>query len=100
MLALLVWGKGGILELLALRRQIQKLEREVRDLREENLRLKGEIKALREEPRLYERPARERYFLKKPGEVILYLPPGEVILYLPPGEEAPAPPPAPEPRKP
>jgi cell division protein FtsB len=91
MLALLVWGKGGILELLALRRQIQKLEREVRDLREENLRLKGEIKALREDPRLYERPARERYFLKKPGEV---------ILYLPPGEEAPAPPPAPEPRKP
>ncbi|MEW6758352.1 MAG: septum formation initiator family protein [Acidobacteriota bacterium] len=77
MLALLVWGKGGILELLALRRQIQKLESEVQGLREENLRLKAEIKALRENPQLYERPARERYFFKKPGEVILYLPPGE-----------------------
>jgi len=87
MLVLLVWGENGILDLLAVRRQIGNLEAEIQRLKEENRRLSEEIRALKSDPSLYERPARERFFLKKPGEKILYLPPGA-----PPPK--PAPPPA------
>lgn len=86
MLVLLVWGKNGILDLLAVRRQIGNLEAEIRRLTETNRRLQEEIRALKADPTLYERPARERFFLKKPGEA---------ILYLPSGAQAPAPAPSP-----
>ncbi len=74
MLVLLVWGENGILDLLAVRRQIRTLEEEIVRLKEENRRLSEEIRALKSDPSLYERPARERFFFKKPGETILYLP--------------------------
>ncbi len=74
MLALLVWGKGGIVDLLALRRQVKELEQEVARIREENDALRVQIQKLQSDPSLYEAPARERLFLKKPGEVVVYLP--------------------------
>ncbi len=75
MLALLVWGKGGLLDLVAMRRQVRDLQEEVRSLEKQNAQLKDEIHRLKKDPGLYEPLARERYFMKKPGEVILYLPP-------------------------
>ena len=74
MLALLVWGNGGILDLLAVHRQIIKLQEDVRSLKEGNTLLKKEIKDLKSDPDMYERVARERYFMKKKGEVVVYLP--------------------------
>ena len=74
MLALLVWGKGGIVDLLALRRQVRELEQEVQRIRDENTALKVQIQKLQTDPSLYEELARERLFLKKPGEVVVYLP--------------------------
>jgi cell division protein FtsB len=58
-----------------MRRQVRDLQREVQALEKENARLKDVIDQLRKDPALYEPLARERYFMKKPGEVILYLPP-------------------------
>ncbi len=75
MLALLVWGKGGLLDLVAMRRQVRDLQNEVRTLEKQNAQLREEIGQLKKDPSLYEPLARERYFMKKPGEVILYLPP-------------------------
>lgn len=75
MAALLVWGRGGILDLTALRKEVGQLKEEVSRLEGENARLRGEIQKLQTDPSSYERLARERFFLKKPGERVLYLPP-------------------------
>ncbi len=75
MLALLVWGNGGVLDLIAMKRETRKLELKVRSLKDENARLLGEIEALKKNPNLYEGIARERFFLKKPGETVLYVTP-------------------------
>lgn len=75
LLALLIWGKGGVLDLVALRRQVRDLQAEVQQLQDQNARLKEQIQTLQSDPSAYEAIARERLFLKKPGEVILYLPP-------------------------
>lgn len=91
MVVLLVWGENGVLDLLAVRRQIRTLEEEIARLREENRRLSEEIRALKSDPSLYERPARERFFFKKPGETILYLPPGTPSPPAPPPPASPAP---------
>jgi cell division protein FtsB len=92
MLALLVWGKGGVVDLFALKKQVRELETEVSHLKAENDRLRLEIQALRTDPSRYESIAREQLFLKKPGEVILYLPPKDQA---PPAKPAAAPPPSP-----
>jgi len=74
MAALLVWGRGGILDLTALRKEVGQLKEEVSKLEQENARLRGEIQKLQTDPSSYEALARERFFLKKPGERVLYLP--------------------------
>lgn len=103
MAALLVWGRGGILDLIALRGQVRGVEAEVKALELENGRLKADIQKLQTEPGIYEGPARERFFMKKPGETVLYLPPGAAPAPQPPVEDAndvnappePSPPPSP-----
>ena len=75
MAALLVWGKGGVLDLIALRKEVKALQGEVSKLEEENARIRAEIQRLQTDPAAYEALARERFFLKKPGEKILYLGP-------------------------
>lgn len=85
MAALLVWGRGGLLDLSALRKEVGQLKAEVSKLEEENSHLRGEIQKLQTDPSAYETLARERFFLKKPGERVLYLP-------VPPASPRPAPP--------
>ena len=75
MAALLVWGKGGVLDLIALRKEVKVLQVEVSKLEEENARIRAEIQRLQTDPTAYEALARERFFLKKPGEKVLYLGP-------------------------
>ena len=75
MLALLIWGKGGIVDLMALHKQVRQLQTEVEKLRQDNDRLREEIRKLQADPSQYEAVARERLFLKKPGEIVVYLPP-------------------------
>ena len=83
MVAVLIWGRGGILDLIELKKQVQGLESEVKALQQENGALKADVNRLQTDPSSYEAPARERFFLKKPGEAVLYLPQ--------PGQKAPAP---------
>lgn len=105
MAALLVWGKGGVLDLVALRKEVRKLQEDVSGLERENARIRAEIQKLQTEPSAYEAVARERFFLKKPGERVLYIPgdgvpsQGDTV----PGTSAspaPAPTPAPAPPSP
>ena len=77
MLALLIWGKGGIVDLMALHKQVRQLQAEVEQLRKDNGRLREEIRRLQTDPSIYEAVARERLFLKKPGEIVVYLPPAQ-----------------------
>ncbi|MGA9752404.1 MAG: septum formation initiator family protein [Acidobacteriota bacterium] len=77
MAALLIWGPGGVLALMALRKQVQSLQVEIQTLQQENGQLKEEIRKLKTDPDTYEKLARELFFLKKPGEQILYLSPAD-----------------------
>lgn len=88
--ALIIWGRGGLLEYLEAREQVAALEAQLRALEEENAALEADIKRLKEHPEVYEAVAREQLFMKKPGEVILYLPPEG-----PTPPQGPAPQPAP-----
>jgi cell division protein FtsB len=97
MAALLVWGRGGILDVIALRKEVRLLQGEVSKLEEENARIRSEINRLQTDPTVYESIARERFFLKKPGERVLYvpggaaLPPPQAPVSTPPPPAAPAP---------
>jgi len=73
MSAFLLWGRGGVLDLLDVRRQAAALETEVCTLRHENERIEDQIRMLETHPEAYEGPAREMLFRKKKGEIVLYL---------------------------
>lgn len=72
--AFIIWGRGGLLEFMSAKRQVAALQAEVKALEDQNSAARAEIAALKAHPELYEKDARERLFMKKPGEVILYLP--------------------------
>lgn len=94
--ALILWGRGGLFDYLKAREQVRALEAQVKALEEENAALEADIRRLRETPEVYEAVARERLFMKKPGEIILYLPQEEGKKALPvPPDLPPADPPAP-----
>ena len=86
MLAVLIWGRGGVLDLIELKHQVRGLEAEVKALQQNNDGLKGDVNRLQTDPSVYEGPARERFFLKKPGEAVLYLPQGSAPK-TPPGSQ-------------
>jgi len=78
LIALLVgalFGNRGMLQLIQQREQSHRIERQIAELRHENARLAGEIRALRSEPRAIERVAREQLGLLKPGETVFLLQP-------------------------
>jgi cell division protein FtsB len=74
MFAFLVWGRGGVLNHMNMRREVSDIEAEIKTLRQENEKLKDEIHLLETDPGVYEGVARQRLFRKKPGEIVLYLP--------------------------
>jgi cell division protein FtsB len=55
------------------RSRLQELNHSVEGLREENNRLRAEIKALREDPRAVEKLAREDLGLSRRGEIVFIL---------------------------
>jgi cell division protein FtsB len=63
----------GLMHVFRERSRLQDLSRSVNGLREENDRLRAEIKALREDPRAVERLAREDLGLSKEGEIVFIL---------------------------
>lgn len=73
----LVWGvlrdDEGVIHVFRERSRLQDLSRSVASLRDENNQLRGEIRALREDPRAVERVAREDLGLSRDGEIVFIL---------------------------
>jgi cell division protein FtsB len=69
-----VFGDNGMLVYANKRNEHQKLEDELKSLREENERLNGRIKALHTDPATIEKEAREQLKYVRKGEVIYTLP--------------------------
>jgi cell division protein FtsB len=72
-----LFGDRGILQLLEQRRKAALLQRDLQELRTENLRLAEEIRALRSDPRAIERIAREQLGLAGPAETVFILREGQ-----------------------
>jgi cell division protein FtsB len=56
-------------------KEVARLQEEIRQLNEENARLASEVSALKSDPRIIERIAREEMGLSRPGELIFKRPP-------------------------
>lgn len=72
-----IWGKGGYKDIKIARQKAEEISRDVERLKSENQALKLEITRLETSPSVYEIPAREKLLMKKPGEIVIYLPPDE-----------------------
>jgi len=68
-----LFGDRGILQLVDQKERAARLAQELEELRAENLRLAGEIQALRMDPRAIERIAREELGLARPGETVFLI---------------------------
>jgi cell division protein FtsB len=78
LLALLVhdvFGDHGFLAMRRTQKEVEKLREEIQQLDQENARLAEEVKALKSDPRIIERIAREEMGLARPGELVFNLPP-------------------------
>ncbi|HMD76036.1 MAG TPA: septum formation initiator family protein [Terracidiphilus sp.] len=75
---LLTWhvinGKHGLQVWQQKRAEDRQLQREIKDLEQENARLRERIERLKSDPDAIEREAREKLHYAKPGEVIYTLP--------------------------
>lgn len=69
-----LFGEHGYVALRRSRRELQERQRELEMLIEENRKLGEEIKALKSDPRMIEKVAREQLRLARPGEMIYILP--------------------------
>ncbi len=77
LLALVVhdlFGEHGYLAMRRSRRELEERQRELQTLIEQNKKLAEEVKALKSDPRMIEKVAREQLKLARPGEVIYTLP--------------------------
>jgi cell division protein FtsB len=69
-----LFGDRGYLRLLQKRERTQALVHEVDRLETDNVRLAGEIRALKTDPRAIEKLAREELGLARPGEKVFLIP--------------------------
>ena len=67
-------GKHGLSVWYQKRAEDRQLQREIKDLEQENGRLRQQIERLKSDPKAIEQAARERLHYAKPGEVIYALP--------------------------
>lgn len=70
-----VFGDRGLLAMRRTQKEIDVLQQEIAQLNLENTRLAGEVQALKTDPAMIERIAREELNLARPGEKIFKLPP-------------------------
>ncbi|HEX2712775.1 MAG TPA: septum formation initiator family protein [Candidatus Acidoferrales bacterium] len=69
-----VFGAHGFLAMRRTQREITRLLKEIQQVNAENRDLAGQVKALKSDPRMIERIAREEMGLARPGELIFKLP--------------------------
>ena len=70
-----LFGERGFLAMRRAQKEVEKLQQEIQQLHQENTRLAGEVEALKTDPRMIERIAREELNLSRKGELIFKLPP-------------------------
>ena len=68
-------GKHGLSVWQQMRAEDRQLQREIKDLQQENAQLRTRIEHLKSDPDAIEHEAREKLHYAKPGEVIYTLPP-------------------------
>ncbi|HKZ05133.1 MAG TPA: septum formation initiator family protein [Methylomirabilota bacterium] len=73
--ALLAYGGSSLARVIQMKREVERLERDIATLRDETGRLTRTIDRLRTDPEFIEQLARESLGLVKPGEKVLKLPP-------------------------
>jgi len=71
---LLIFGKGGYLELRHYQEELQKLQNESSRLQRNQRNLLLSIQKIKEDPNEIERIAREKYNFARPGDVIVNVP--------------------------
>jgi cell division protein FtsB len=82
-----VFGPHGFIAMRHTQSEIQRVKNDLDRLNKENLELGDQVRALKTDPRLIEKIAREDLQRAKPGEIIIRIPPSQ--------QPAPAPPPRP-----
>lgn len=70
-----VFGDRGLLAMRRTQMEIKALQQEIVELNADNARLAGEVQALKTDPAMIERIARDELNLARPGEKIFKLPP-------------------------
>jgi cell division protein FtsB len=68
-----LFGDRGMLQLVAQRQKARALQRQLEELRAENVSLAAEISGLKSDPRAIERLAREQLGLARPGEMVFVI---------------------------
>ena len=74
MLLLAIFNGKGVLEVRVQAKKLSTIEDEITKVGNENKQLTSEIQALRSDPNMIEKLAREELKLVKPGEVVLVTP--------------------------
>jgi len=69
-----ILGAHGFLAMRRTQKEIQRLRQEIQQMKADNRELAGQLKALKSDPRMIERIAREEMGLARPGELIFKLP--------------------------
>lgn len=74
-----IFGTHGFLAMRRTKQDIERVQGEIVRLNKENAELSGQVKALKSDPHLIERIARDELGLAKPGEVIIKIPKSEQV---------------------
>jgi len=72
-----VFGTHGFIAMRRTQNEIDKVKKDLDRLSKENLELGDQVRALKTDPRLIEKIAREDLQRAKPGEVIIRIPPSQ-----------------------
>jgi cell division protein FtsB len=66
----IIFGEMGLIRYVELRKTKARLEAQVREIEQDNERLRTQLKSIKEDPYIREKHAREDYGLAKPDELI------------------------------
>ncbi len=72
-----VFGAHGFIAMRRTQNEIEKVKKDIDRLNSENVELGRQVKALKTDPHLIEKIAREELQQAKPGEVIIRIPPSQ-----------------------
>jgi len=72
-----VFGPHGFIAMRRTQNEIDKVKKDLDRLNKENLELGDQVRALKTDPRLIEKIAREDLQRAKPGEIIIRIPPSQ-----------------------